>query len=141
MPTPVNCNVPVPTDDVPIDNAFAPLESATLFAPLLFKPTLPVKSFALANVMTPAPALIVAAPAPAACVMAPDSVIPTPVNCNVPVPTDDVPIDNAFVPLESATLFTPLLFKPTLPVKSLPAVVRVMTPAPALMAAAPAPAV
>jgi hypothetical protein len=91
---------------------------ATALAPLLFKPTVPLKLLlALFKVMTPAPALIVTAPAAIACVMLPVCVIPTPVKLSVPVPTDEVPMLNAPL-LASETLFAPLLDNETAPVNT-----------------------
>src|ERR1700690_2348436 len=110
-----------------------------LLAPLLLSDTPPVKLLlALVKVIALAPALKVATPAPAACVIEPACVIaPVAVMPKVPLPTDEVPRASApaFV---SATLLAPLLFNMTLPVKLLPALERVITPAPALMLAAPA---
>jgi hypothetical protein len=94
------------------------LVRATALAPLLFKPALPVKLLLpFVKVITPAPALIVAAPALAACVILPVCVIPTPVKLSVPVPTDEVPMLNAPL-LVTDTLFAPLFESETAPVKT-----------------------
>src|SRR5206468_1412561 len=118
------------------------LVSATALAPLLLRPTAPVKLFAaLVNVMALAPALMVVAPAPAAWVNAPVWVIAAPaVTARVPVPTLEVPSDSACAPLVSATLLAPLLLRLTEPLNRL-AWLSVMALAPALKVAAPAPAV
>jgi hypothetical protein len=106
------------------------LVRATALAPLLFKPTLPVKLLLpFVKVITPAPALIVAAPALAACVMLPVCVIPTPVKLSVPVPTDEVPMLNAL--LMSDTLFAPLFESDTAPVNTF-ALFNVIALAPAV---------
>ena len=102
-----------------------------------FNVTLPVKSLDLVSVITPAPALKVAAPAPDACVIVPLCVMPTDVTVRVPVPKLDAA---NLIALESviATLLAPELFRLTSPVKSLLALPRVITPAPALKVATPA---
>ncbi len=118
MPIPSTVNVPEPTLDVP--NINAPLlKRLTALAPLLFKPTAPVKLLpGSSKVITPAPALIVTAPAAAAWVIGPISVTPKPVNPNVPVPTLEESILNARV-FVTATLLAPLLLRETAPVKAL----------------------
>ena len=69
--------------------------------------------------MALAPALKVVMPAAAAWVIAPVSVIgPAEVTVRVPVPTPEVPSTVAAA-LVSETLFAPLLFSDTAPVKSL----------------------
>ena len=52
MPTALTVKVPVPTDDVPRMMALASA-TATPFAPLLFRPTAPVKSLRLPSEMAP----------------------------------------------------------------------------------------
>ena len=117
--------------------------SDTLFAPVLVSDTGPVKSLpALASVIAPAPVVKLAAPAPAACTIAPVWVIefaPVAVTASVPLPTLEAPRMIAFASV-TATLFAPLLFRLTAPMKLFAALVSVIEPAPALKVAAPAPA-
>src|SRR6266853_437349 len=135
IPTPVRESVPVPIDEAPMLKATALLK-LTLLAPELLRETAPVKLFEIPNVITPAPALIVAVPALAACVIAPVCVIPTPVRESVPVPIDEAPMLKATA-LFKLTLLAPELLRETAPVKlfELP---NVITPAPPLMVVAPA---
>ena len=72
-------------------------------------------------------------------VAAPSCVMPTALMVSVPVPTEALP--KMIAPWSvTATLLAPLLFRITAPVKLLAAWVMVMTPAPALNVATPAPA-
>ena len=109
-------------------------------APVFAADNAPVKSLAaLVSVIAPAPVLKLAMPAAAACLIAPVWVMvfaPVAVTVSVPVPTVDAPITMAFLSV-MATLFAPLLFRLTAPVKSLVTVARVITPAPALKADVP----
>ncbi len=112
--------------------------SEALFVPELLREIAPVKLFALPNVMTPAPALIVTAPADDACVIAPVWVTPTPVNESVPVPTDEVPMLKGTVVSLILTLFPPELVKETAPLKIL-ALFNAIAPAFAVSVTAPPP--
>ncbi len=135
FPLAVRPSVPLPMDDVPSTNALLSV-TATLFAPLLFKLIAPVKLLAaLVKVMTPAPALIVAAPALAACVIAPVCVTPVPVKLKVPVPTEEAPIDKAML-LLTLTLLARELLSETAPVNTL-ALPKVIALAPAVKLAVP----
>ena len=137
MPTAVTVNVPSPNKDAPKSIAFASV-MPTLLVPELFRLTAPVKSLpALVRVITPAPALKIAAPADDAWVMAPLCVMPTAVTVNAPSPNKDAPKSIAFASV-MPTLLAPELFKLNEPVKLLPALVSVITPAPALMVTVPA---
>lgn len=109
-------------------------------APVEFRVTTPLKSLELVRVITPAPALIVSAPVPVVIVVATACVNPTEVTVRAPataVSIETVPKTSAFTSL-IATSNAPVLVKLTVPVKLLVAVVRVITPAPALTVAAPA---
>ena len=100
--------------------------------------TEPIKSLpTLVSVITPAPALKITVPAEEAWVIAPLCVMPTAVTVKEPLPKVDVPksIELVFV---IATLLAPELFKLTEPLKLLPALARVITPAPALNEEVPA---
>ena len=108
-------------------------------APVLLAFTVPVKSFACVSVITPPPVVKLAAPAVAACVMAPVCVMllaPVAVTVSVPLPTFEVPSTMALASV-TATAFAPELFRTTAPVKSLPADVSVITPAPAFTVVVP----
>jgi hypothetical protein len=102
------------------DRALASLMATV--APVEFKLTGPVKSlFALARVITPAPALIVTAPVPVVMVVATACVNPTEVTVKAPaaaVSIDTVPKTRPFASL-IATLKAPVFVKLTAPVKSL----------------------
>ena len=131
MPTDVTVRVPVPKLDAA--NLIA-LETviATLLAPELFRLTSPVKSLlALPRVITPAPALKVAAPAEDACVTAPFWVIPTAFKVRVPLPTLDAARIRSSTSL-TAMLFAPVFDKVTAPPKSLAASLSVIAKLPAL---------
>jgi len=82
--------------------------------------------------------LSVTAPAEAACVMAPVSVMAPPeIIERVPLPTEEAPKLRAPL-LVRATLFAPLLESETAPVKLLPELAKVKTPALPVKLAAPA---
>jgi len=82
--------------------------------------------------------LSVTVPAEAACVIAPVSVMEPPdVIESVLLPTEEVPSDKAAL-LTKLTAFAPELLSETEPVKLLPVLARVSTPAPAVKLAAPA---
>src|SRR5450759_2397576 len=137
-PVEVTVSVPLPTPEAPSTVGTA-LVSETLFAPLLFSDTAPVKRLAWVSVIAFAPAEKEAAPAPAACVIAPVWVIaPVEVTVSVPLPTPEAPSFVAAA-LVSETLFAPLLLSDTAPMKWL-AWVSVIAFAPAVKDAAPAPA-
>jgi len=107
---------------------------ATLLAPELFNATEPVKSLDWVRVITPAPASNEEAPA---AVIAPLCVMPTAVTVKEPLPKVDAPKSIAFISV-MATLLVPELFNATEPVKLLPTLARVITPAPALNEEVPA---
>jgi len=130
----------LPTEILPSDKAPL-LKRLTAFAPELLSKTLPVKLFVVfAKVNTPALPTKLAAPAEAACVIAvlAACMIPIPFTVKVPVPTEILPRDKAPL-LKRLTLFAPELLSKTLPVKLLPVLARVSTPAPAVKLALPAP--
>ena len=97
----------------------------------------PVKSLlALVRVITPAPALKVTAPAEEAWVIAPLCVIPTAVTVKEPLPKVELAKSIAFISVMATV--APVEFNATDPVKLLPALLRVITPAPALNEEVPA---
>src|SRR5450759_4089838 len=135
-PVEVTVSVPLPTPEAPSTVGTA-LVSETLFAPLLFSDTAPVKRLAWVSVIAFAPAEKEAAPAPAACVIAPVWVIaPVEVTVSVPLPTPEAPSFVAAA-LVIETLFAPLLLSDTAPVMWL-AWVSEIAFAPALNVAMPA---
>src|SRR5260221_3968481 len=113
-----------------------PLFKLTLLAPELLRTTAPVKLLALPNVITPAPALMVAVPALAACVIAPVCVIPTPVRESVPVPIDEAPMLKATA-LFKLTLLAPELLRETAP-ENTRVISSHITPAYAVLSLTPA---
>ena len=135
MPTAVTVKEPLPKVEEPKSIALASV-MATLLAPELFKLTEPVKSLDWVRVTTPVPALKVAAPADDAWVIAPLCVIPTAVTVKEPLPKMEEPKSIAFESLMATV--APVEFRVTEPVKSLLALARVTTPAPALKVTAPA---
>ena len=70
QPVDVTVRAPLPTPEA-FNIVATELVSATLFAPLLFSATGPVRMLARLSVIAPAPALNVASPAPAAWVITP----------------------------------------------------------------------
>ena len=139
-PPEVIAKVPAPTEEAPKLKAAA-LVRATLFVPLLESETLPVKPLPeFAKVKTPALPMKLAAPAVAAWVIEVEAawVIPIPLMVKVPVPTLILPKDKAPL-LKRLTLFAPELLSATLPMKLLPVLERVSTPAPPAKVAVPAP--
>ncbi len=109
----------MPIVEDPMFNTLLPFVTLILFAPILLRPTAPVKEFALVSVIACAPALSVTAPALAAWVIAPVCVIPAPVSVSVPDPTEDAAKLNAVPVLFSVTLFAPVLVRATAPVNAL----------------------
>ena len=135
---PATAVIPVLAPSVGLASVSALASLMDTVAPVEFKLTEPVKSLLeLERLITPEPALNVAAPAPAAWVIAALWVMPAAVTIRVPLPKVDVPKSIALVSV-MATLFAPELLKITEPVKLLPALARVITPAPALKVAVPA---
>jgi len=139
IPIPLTVKVPVPTEILPSDKAPL-LKRLTLFAPELLSKTFPVKLFVVfAKVNTPALPTKLAAPALAACVIAVLAawVIPIPLTVKVLLPTEILPRDKAPL-LKRLTAFAPELLRATLPVKLLPVLAKVNTPALPVKLAAPA---
>ncbi|MEJ0068457.1 MAG: hypothetical protein WDO24_06740 [Pseudomonadota bacterium] len=135
-------SVPDPTFDAASTTA-PPLASATLFAPLLFSDIAPVKLFPeLVTVIELAPALNVAVLRPSLLGESAQRALADGAG------GDDVErarsharvASASALPTTNETLFAPLLFSETAPVKLFPALVTVIALAPALNVAVPAPA-
>ena len=136
MPTAFTVSVLAPRVDAPKIIALTSLME-TVKAPELFKLTAPVKSLlGLVRVITPAPALKVAAPALEAWMMAPLCVMPTAVTVKVPLPKLDKPKAIALTSVME-TVKAPELFKLTVPVKLLLELARVIAAPPALISEVP----
>ena len=132
MPTAVTVKEPLPK--VELAKSIALISVIATVVPVEFRVTEPVKSLDWIRVMTPAPALNKEVPIT---VIAPLCVMPTAVTVKEPLPKVDAPKSIALASV-MATLLAPELFKLTEPVKSLLALARVITPAPALKVAEPA---
>ena len=135
MPTAVTVKEPLPKVEAP--KSIALVSVIATVAPVEFNATDPVKLLpALLSVITPVPALKVAEPAEEAWVIVPDCVIPTAVTVKVPLPKVEAPKSIAFKSLMATV--APVEFNATEAVKSLLALARVITPAPALKVTVPA---
>jgi hypothetical protein len=141
----VRLNVPVlVVVTVPALLTVPSVKSVELFRPMLplvlLRLTVPVSALlALFKVIAPALPVKVAAPALAACKIAvlATCVMPMPLMFNTPEPTFTLPNDNEPL-LKRLTSFAPLFDRATLPVKLLPELFKVITPALPLKLAAPA---